>query len=233
MVVTRSSSARMLLVPSVLAPLMVTPVVANSGDQELVGLARPAVGIGDDVGDEQVVVADVPIVVSECPRPLLAMLPKEVEAHHHSGQGGGHVVGGAAHVPVGALGPGFHCPAPRDQLIIGLRELPTAVDPLPAGGRLEGHQFQVVGRGLEIVQRCGRPHGVAVGRVVHYVRYQFSIEKDLPPIAQAVYVLLSLPGHCVAPKIALKLSKVIEPCRIILVIPNLSKDCRRTGWRTQ
>ena len=71
MVVTSTSLAMMQLVPSILAPLMVTPLESSShiaGRQELVVLATGAartvaLRVGDDVGDEQVVVPDVGEIV--------------------------------------------------------------------------------------------------------------------------------------------------------------------------
>ncbi len=80
--------------------------VADSRHQRLVlllgnVLAVVGAGIGDDVGNEQVVVADVGKVIHQRLGPVLAVPLEDVDAHGHAAQGGRYVVGGAAHEPEG------------------------------------------------------------------------------------------------------------------------------------
>jgi len=153
--------------------------------------------VGDDVGQEQIVVTGVMEVVVQRAGALLTVLAKHLDAHVLTGQCAGHMVGRAAHEAMMLFGPGHQRLAPLHQLFVAARLFPAAID-APAIADIEGHQFLMIGVGLEVIQRAGGLHRIAKGRMLGDVARQLAVDVDRAPILDGLQMPFAvLDAHAV------------------------------------
>ncbi len=146
---------------------------------------RGAVDLGRDdrIGQVQVLVARLLVepdhVVAELPAPAVEELAPAREGGEHRG----HVVGGASHEAVRALGPEpVHGP-PAPQIIRGARDQPHGADPL-AGGRIQagGDVGGGPGRLVPLRDALG---GLGEGGMAGDVVDPLAVEEHGAPVAEA------------------------------------------------
>src|ERR1051325_1919322 len=99
------------------------------------------------------------------------------------------MIGRAAHEAAAQLCPGLHGLPSLHHLGVVLRHLPGAVDAAVGAVGLEGHELDVFGPGLEIVQRGCRAHGVPERRMLGYVRHHLAVDIDGAAVLQRLDVL--------------------------------------------
>ncbi len=136
--------------------------VDHAGGQEGIGLFGGVLGavglrIDDDIGQIEIVVPRIGVVVGERLGAVLVVSLEHIEAHIHAGDAGGDVVGRAAQEPGMQAVPGLQRAAAHDQVVEGFRQLP---DPVGASARRrrERHQVAVLRSGGEIEQLADRLH---------------------------------------------------------------------------
>ena len=144
---------------------MVIPVeilVDDAGDEILFllapGLAALGLRIDDHVGEEQVALDRVIEIILERLGARFAVAAEDVDAHALADQRGGEVIGRAPHETAGQLRPSLQRLAALEHLLVTARHLPAAVHPPVGAFGLEGHQLDIFGPRLKVVERGGGAH---------------------------------------------------------------------------
>ena len=97
-----------------------------------------------------------------------------------------HVVGGAAHHPLGGIGDYLQGATSADEVVVGLGDDVGEGDGLAAAGRREGHvlgQFRLVLQVVDAAQGAGGAGQLGVGGNVGYT---FALEPNLAVVLEAV-----------------------------------------------
>jgi hypothetical protein len=79
--------------------------------------------------------------------------------------------------------------AALDQLVVAARHLPGAVDAPVGAVRLERHQLDVLGRGLEVVEQARGFDRVAERRMLGDVARELAVDVDGPAVLERLDVL--------------------------------------------
>ena len=161
--------------------------IDHAGRQVLVLLLARALRairlrVDDHIGEVEVVVAGLAIIVRQRagPRPVIGL--EDVEAHVHAGNARGHMVGRPPQEARMQAAPRLERAAPLAQRLVALGQLPDAVG-AAAGLRDEAHQLRLLYR--EVVQPADRSHGVRKGGMGGDVADLPAVQIDGAAVAQA------------------------------------------------
>ena len=112
------------------------------------------------------------------------MLLEDRQAHDLTHHGGGDVIRRAAKPAAGKLRPAGYRFAAGDQLFVALCELPAAIDPFARCRAFEGHVIDMLGVGLEIIERGSRGDRILVGWMGSDVVDFFAVQIDFPSVTE-------------------------------------------------
>ena len=126
-------------------------------------LRAVALRIDDGMGEEQIAVAAIVVIVPDVLRELLAALTEEVGAFGPGHQHRVEIIGRAADHAEGGVGPDFHGLAALDEIGVGARDHERAAgEPAVAG---IGHDLAVLRLRLQIVELRDRLNGPPKDRI--------------------------------------------------------------------
>lgn len=155
------------------------------------GFGTVALRIDDNVGDVEIVIAGVFVVVADGIRATAGVGRADVLAHEHGAERRGHMVWGTAHEPVTQFCPGNESLAPLDEFGVAGWELPRAIDASAGAGDFKRHALDIFGSGLEVIERGNRARGVAKGGMGGHAINLHTIDQDAPAIVEAAEVVRS------------------------------------------
>ena len=112
-----------------------------------------ALGVDDGVGQKQIIVAGVTVVVGQRTGADGIVVLKSVQAHVEASHGGSHMIWRTAQKTVVKLIPRHHRLAPDDELFVRAGTEPSTVHAVTGIRRLEGHALEVFREALKIVER--------------------------------------------------------------------------------